>query len=109
MQAVSEAAEQQVRAAGGEALLECSLNRLPLEIADGHVDPAPVLPCARRAQLGHPAEEPDGRRGQGEEQAAPHGSQWAMTALSCWHGASLKHSVIPLLCAAAAWQSNGRA
>ena len=34
---MSEAAEQQVRAAGGEALLECSLNRLPLEIADGHV------------------------------------------------------------------------
>ena len=36
-QAASEAAEQQARASGGEALLECSLDRLPLEIADGHV------------------------------------------------------------------------
>jgi hypothetical protein len=37
LQAASEAAERQARAGGGEALLVRSLNRLPLEIADGHV------------------------------------------------------------------------
>jgi hypothetical protein len=37
LQEVSDTAEQQARTHGGETVLECSLNRLPLEIADGYL------------------------------------------------------------------------